>query len=586
MVNATGIILHTNLGRAPLNEETAQVMKSLSQGYSNLEYDLDRGKRGHRDRHLEEQFRRLLPCEAATAVNNNAAALFLVLSTLARGRKVLVSRGELVEIGGSFRVPSILEQSGASLKEVGTTNRTRIEDYRDALDGDTALILRVHPSNFRVVGFSRRPALSELAALSREAGIPLLKDAGSGYLFRTSHPSLRSEPTVEEILKAGVDLVCFSGDKLLGGPQAGIVLGKRSLMEAVRKNPLARVCRLDKATFAGLEQTLSIYEQGVYLERLPVYRMLGTSSASLEGRARQIRRVWTRERTGAGSWTVSPWLAADRPLRKPFPPSCWRSAPRPFPATSWPDASAVGPDPWWPESRTIGSSWICGRCCPRKTRFWSNPCPRRRRKTDMAENPLAPPRDRQLLEFFCRQYGLRPGEDRLHTLGTLARSFSQLPYENLTKIIRSSRNGKGPAARRLPTQVLTDHRELGTGGTCFSLTATLLHLVRSLGFRAQPILADRHYGSDTHSALLVWIRGRPHLLDPGYLVVEPIPLEESREVEVKTPFNRLLLSPESPERMRLYTRQQGGRSHRLTFKTSPADPGQFLKAWTNPFPGK
>ena len=201
----------------------------------------------------------------------------------------------------------------------------------------------------------------------------------------------------------------------------------------------------------------------------------------------------------------------------------------------------------------------------------------------MAENPLAPPRDRQLLEFFCRQYGLRPGEDRLHTLGTLARSFSQLPYENLTKIIRSSRNGKGPAARRLPTQVLTDHRDLGTGGTCFSLTATLLHLVRSLGFRAQPILADRHYGSDTHSALLVWLRGRPHLLDPGYLVVEPIPLEESREVEVKTPFNRLLLSPESPERMRLYTRQQGGRSHRLTFKTSPADPGQFLKAWDESF---
>lgn len=290
VVNATGIILHTNLGRAPLAEEAAQVMKGLSQGYSNLEYDLVRGKRGHRDRNLEEQFRRLLPCQAATAANNNAAALYLVLSTLARGRKVLVSRGELVEIGGSFRVPSILEQSGASLKEVGTTNRTRIEDYRDALDPDTALILRVHPSNFRVVGFTRRPALSELVALSREAGIPLLKDAGSGYLFRTGHPFLRSEPTVEEILKAGVDLVCFSGDKLLGGPQAGIVLGRRSLIEAVRKNPLARVCRLDKATFAGLQRTLSFYEQGVYLERLPIYRMLGASRESLASRVRQIRR--------------------------------------------------------------------------------------------------------------------------------------------------------------------------------------------------------------------------------------------------------------------------------------------------------
>ena len=290
VINATGIILHTNLGRAPLNEETAEVMKSLSQGYSNLEFDLEQGKRGRRDRNLEDQFRRLLPCEAGTAVNNNAAALFLVLSALARGRKVLVSRGELVEIGGSFRVPSILEQSGASLKELGTTNRTRIEDYRDALDGDTALILRVHPSNFRVVGFARRPALSELVALSREAGIPLLKDAGSGYLFRTSHACLRTEPAVEEILKAGVDLVCFSGDKLLGGPQAGIVLGKRPLIEAVRKNPLARICRLDKAAYAGLQRTLSLYEQVTYLETLPVYRMLGASRASLESRARRIRR--------------------------------------------------------------------------------------------------------------------------------------------------------------------------------------------------------------------------------------------------------------------------------------------------------
>lgn len=290
VINATGILLHTNLGRAPLNEETAEVMKSLSQGYSNLEFDLDQGKRGHRDRHLDDQFRRLLPCEAATVVNNNAAALFLVLSALAKGRKVLVSRGELVEIGGSFRVPSIMEQSGATLKEVGTTNRTRVEDYRDALDGDTALILRVHPSNFRVVGFARRPALSELVALAREAGIPLLKDAGSGYLFRTSHACLRTEPTVEEVLKAGVDLVCFSGDKLLGGPQAGIVLGKRLLIEAVRNNPLARVCRLDKATFAGLQRTLSLYEQGTYLETLPVYRMLGASKESLENRARQIRR--------------------------------------------------------------------------------------------------------------------------------------------------------------------------------------------------------------------------------------------------------------------------------------------------------
>ena len=204
----------------------------------------------------------------------------------------------------------------------------------------------------------------------------------------------------------------------------------------------------------------------------------------------------------------------------------------------------------------------------------------------MADNPLAPPRDRDLLEFFCRQYDLRPGRDRLRSLGALARSYARLPYENLTKIIRSSRNSKGSAARRLPARVLADHRELGTGGTCFSLTAALLHLVRSLGFEAHPILADRHYGSDTHSALLVWIRGRPHLLDPGYLVVDPIPLDECRDVEVETPFNHLVLSPESPGRVRLYTRQQGGRSHRLTFKTSPADPGQFLKAWDESFSWK
>jgi L-seryl-tRNA(Ser) seleniumtransferase len=288
IINASGIILHTNVGRAPLSAAAAARMLEIARSYSNLEYDLSKGERGHRDLHFEERARRLLNCEAATVCNNNAAALFLILNTLAAGKKVLVSRGELIEIGGSFRIPDILERSGAVLKEVGTTNRTRLSDYRSALDQDVALILRVHPSNYKIVGFSGRPALAELVSLSKEKGVPLVKDAGSGYLFPVPCPALSSEPTVESALRTGVDLICFSGDKLFGGPQAGIILGKSELVESLRKNPLMRAFRVDKGTYAALETTLSEYERDTYQSSLPVYRMLLEASQQVRARAEKF----------------------------------------------------------------------------------------------------------------------------------------------------------------------------------------------------------------------------------------------------------------------------------------------------------
>lgn len=289
-VNATGVVIHTNVGRAPIAPAVAEMMKGLACSYSNLEFNLERGERGHRDAHFEARVMRLLGCEAATVCNNAAAALFLVLNTLARDKKVLVSRGELIEIGGSFRLPAIMESSGALLKEVGTTNKTRISDYREGVDSDTALILTVHPSNYRIVGFTERPTLHELVALAREKELPLVKDAGSGLLFPVPYPSLREEPSIQEILEAGVDLVFFSGDKLLGGPQAGLVLGRRSLVEAVRKNPLMRACRVDKVTYAALEGTLIEYEKGTHFQTLPVYRMLGASPEEIRERATHLGR--------------------------------------------------------------------------------------------------------------------------------------------------------------------------------------------------------------------------------------------------------------------------------------------------------
>ena len=288
LINATGVLLHTNAGRAPIAAPIARQVSRLATGYSNLEYDLADGGRGHRDRHLEGRFCRLLDCEAATVCNNNAGAVFLILNTLADGKEVLVSRGELVEIGGSFRIPAIMEKSGALLREVGTTNKTRLEDYESAIGDNTGLILRVHPSNFRVVGFTAAPALKQLVQLSRARGIPLVKDAGSGLLFASQHVALRREPSVRSALDAGVDLVCFSGDKLLGGPQAGIVVGRQRWIQRLRRNPLMRILRADKMTYQALELTLIEYERQQESKTVPVQHMLYQSAAEIRRRAETL----------------------------------------------------------------------------------------------------------------------------------------------------------------------------------------------------------------------------------------------------------------------------------------------------------
>jgi L-seryl-tRNA(Ser) seleniumtransferase len=267
VINATGVIVHTNLGRAPLAAEAIARVVEVARGYSNLEYDLSSGARGSRQDHVAEILRRLTGAEAALVVNNNAAAVLLALAALAEGREVLVSRGELIEIGDGFRIPDVLARSGARLREVGTTNRTRAADYERAIGDDTALILRVHQSNFRVVGFTELPSLAQLAAVARRHELPLVDDLGSGVLIE-----LADEPSAKESLAAGADLVTFSGDKLLGGPQAGIVVGRADLVEKLRRHPLQRALRADKLTLAALEGTLALYLDAP--ERIPVLRML------------------------------------------------------------------------------------------------------------------------------------------------------------------------------------------------------------------------------------------------------------------------------------------------------------------------
>ncbi|MFQ5928371.1 MAG: L-seryl-tRNA(Sec) selenium transferase [Acidobacteriota bacterium] len=289
VINASGVIIHPTVGRAPLSPTVAEAIEEIATGYSNLEYNLSVGKRGHRDLHFEERICALLGCEAATVCNNNAAAVLLILNTLALGKKVLVSRGELIEIGGSFRIPAIMERSGAILKEVGTTNKTKVSDYRDAVDRETALILRVHPSNYKIVGFTHRPQLPELVELARETKIPLAEDVGSGLLFPTSHPFLQEEPSVQAVLADGVDLVSFSGDKLLGGPQAGIIVGKKKLVDTIRRNPLMRACRVDKVTYSALEWTLIQYEKGTYEKTIPVHQMLCADAEEIKARAERVR---------------------------------------------------------------------------------------------------------------------------------------------------------------------------------------------------------------------------------------------------------------------------------------------------------
>ena len=288
VINATGVILHTNLGRAPLAATALQRVAALG-GYSNLEYDLDSGARGRRDVHAERLLRRLTGAGAAVVVNNNAAATLITLAAIANGREVVISRGELVEIGGSFRVPDVMAQSGAILREVGTTNRTRASDYAAAIGERTAAILRVHPSNFRIQGFTERPTVAELAAIARRFTVPLIEDIGSGWLGDLPVPAcLDDEPSPRSSLAEGADVVLFSGDKLLGGPQAGIIAGSTALLGAIRKHPLMRALRVDKLTYAALEATLQEYAAGRAAETVPVARMIAMTTESIAARAAHV----------------------------------------------------------------------------------------------------------------------------------------------------------------------------------------------------------------------------------------------------------------------------------------------------------
>jgi L-seryl-tRNA(Ser) seleniumtransferase len=295
VINATGVIIHTNLGRAPLAESAIVRVADVAGGYASLEYDVARGERGRRDVHADALLRRLTGAEAAVVVNNNAAATMIILSALAAGREVVVSRGELVEIGGGFRVPDVMAQSGAILREVGTTNKTRASDYAAAINEKTALILRVHPSNFRIEGFTERPTVEDLVAVGRKCHIPVAEDLGSGHLSRKgSDPGsdpfafIYDEPAVEDSLAAGVDVCCFSGDKLLGGPQAGIIVGRAALVDRIRTHPLMRALRVDKMTYAALEATLSEYVADRAADTVPVQRMLRLTADEIRPRAQAL----------------------------------------------------------------------------------------------------------------------------------------------------------------------------------------------------------------------------------------------------------------------------------------------------------
>ena len=286
VVNATGVILQTNLGRAPLSERAMAAMAEAARDYTNLEFDVQEGSRGSRHEHVRDLLRRTTGADDGLAVNNNAAALLMALHVFAQGRQVIVSRGEAVEIGGRFRIPDVLRESGAELVEVGTTNRTYVEDYANAINKETAAILRVHRSNFQVTGFTARPELGDLAGLAREHGVLLLDDLGSGCLVETADYGVEHEPTVRESLDDGADLTLFSGDKLLGGPQCGLIVGQGELVATLRRHPLARALRVDKLTIAALNATLMAYVGGTEREEIPVWRMLALEREQLEPRAR------------------------------------------------------------------------------------------------------------------------------------------------------------------------------------------------------------------------------------------------------------------------------------------------------------
>ncbi|HLO13502.1 MAG TPA: L-seryl-tRNA(Sec) selenium transferase, partial [Anaerolineales bacterium] len=285
VINATGVILHTNLGRAPLSKATMVAIQEAAESYSTLEYDLEKGQRGSRLIHAESILQKLTGTEAAVVVNNNASAVLLVLSALANRKRVVISRTQLVEIGGGFRVPDVMKQSGAKLVEVGATNKVRLSDYREALEEPTALVMRAHRSNFKIVGFTEEPDLKDIIAVAHQANVSVVDDLGSGALLDTAKYGLAHEPTVQESLSAGVDLVCFSGDKLLGGPQAGIILGKKHLIDKIKKHPLARAVRADKTCLAGITATLLHYLKDEAEREIPIWKMMSLTLEQIKARA-------------------------------------------------------------------------------------------------------------------------------------------------------------------------------------------------------------------------------------------------------------------------------------------------------------
>ncbi|NIM93226.1 MAG: L-seryl-tRNA(Sec) selenium transferase [Anaerolineales bacterium] len=320
VINATGVIIHTNLGRAPLSEEAQLAMQDIAGGYSTLEFNMKSGRRGKREQHCESLILRLTGAEAAFVVNNNAAAMLLALTALAKRKEVVISRSQLIEIGGGFRIPDVMKQSGAKLVEVGTTNRTHLHDFETALTERTALILQAHHSNFKIIGFTTEPTLEELVELGDRHTIPVLHDLGSGALLDTAQFGLGHEPTVQESLQAGASLIGFSGDKLLGGPQAGILVGRKSILDRLRKHPLARAVRPDKLCLAALSATLQHYLKDEALEKIPIWRMIAAPEEAIKDQAKRWRErldwgevVPGRSTVGGGSLpeeTLPTWLLA------------------------------------------------------------------------------------------------------------------------------------------------------------------------------------------------------------------------------------------------------------------------------------
>ena len=292
VINATGVILHTNLGRAPLSKDTQTAMLEVTNGYSNLEYDLTTGSRGSRFSHLQSIIRRLTGAEDSIVLNNNAGAILTALAAICRDGEVIVSRGQLVEIGGGFRVPDVMSQSGAQLKEVGTTNRTRSADYESGISDKTKALMRVHPSNFLISGFTEETSLQEIVKVGHDHNLPVIDDIGSGALLDLSPYGLKSEPLLSECIDDGADLVLASGDKLIGGPQAGLIIGKSSLIDTIRKHPLTRALRPDKATIAGLAATLQHYALGEAIEKIPIWQMISMNESILQQRAQQFADAW------------------------------------------------------------------------------------------------------------------------------------------------------------------------------------------------------------------------------------------------------------------------------------------------------